>query len=125
MIRFRTVAAVCAALVLVAACGGPKYMSDYAPNADFSKYQTFAWSPHGNNLPDNPRYNTSLIDGRLKPFILEKFPESAAAADIRDHGPDGTKKGSKSAYDCTQDDDVLKGRITRTEKVKKAKDSDS
>jgi hypothetical protein len=54
-----------ALLVFVASCSGAKFTSDYAPNADFTKYQTFAWSPMGNNLPDNARYNNSLTDARL------------------------------------------------------------
>jgi hypothetical protein len=63
--RLRFFVAVPLLLVLVTACGGPRYSTDYAPNVDFSKYRTFAWSPHGNNLPEDPRYNTSLVDARL------------------------------------------------------------
>lgn len=54
-----------ALLVLVAGCSGARYTSDYAPNADFTKYRTFAWSPMGNNLPDSPVHNNSLVDARL------------------------------------------------------------
>lgn len=47
------------------ACGGAKISTDYAPNADFSKYRTYAWHPNGNHLPENPRYASSLLDSRL------------------------------------------------------------
>lgn len=52
-------------LVVSTACSGAKFTTDYAPNVDFSKYTTFAWYPGGNNLPDDPRYNTSLVNERL------------------------------------------------------------
>ena len=61
----RLLATVPLLLVMTAACSGAKFTSDYAPNADFTKYRTFAWYPGGNNLPDDPRYNTSLVDERL------------------------------------------------------------
>lgn len=61
----RLLVAVPLLLVMTAACSGAKFMTDYAPNADFTKYKTFAWFPRGNNLPDDPRYNTSLVNERL------------------------------------------------------------
>lgn len=47
------------------ACGGAKITTDFAPNADFSKYRTYAWHPNGNDMPESPRYSSSLLDGRL------------------------------------------------------------
>jgi hypothetical protein len=57
---------------------------------------------------------------RLKPYILKTYPDSSAAGLIKDHDPKlgGTKKGAMSAFDAAMKDDVLKGLITRTEKVK-------
>ncbi|NKB88070.1 MAG: DUF4136 domain-containing protein [Acidobacteria bacterium] len=61
----RALVVLIALAVLIAGCTGPRYTTDYAPNADFTKYKTFAWSPLGNNLPDNSMYNNSLVDQRL------------------------------------------------------------
>ena len=63
--------------------------------------------------------DTTEIEGRLKPFILKHYPESDAAAEIRDYDPKmgGSKKGSKSAFDCCQDDDEMKNIISRLEKL--------
>lgn len=53
-------------LALVAlGCSGVKYNSDYAPQADFGKYQTWAWSPMGNNMPDSRKYNNSIVRQRI------------------------------------------------------------
>jgi hypothetical protein len=60
-----------------------------------------------------------LIEGRLKPFILKSFTDSDAAGLIREHDPKtGTKKGAMSAFDACEKDELLKERITRTEKEK-------
>jgi len=61
----RLLVAVPLLLVMATACSSAKYTTDYAPNADFTKYTTFAWFPGGNNLPDDSRYNTSLVNERL------------------------------------------------------------
>ena len=64
-------------------------------------------------------HSGAKLDGRLKPFVLENYPESAAAREIRDYDPKmgGTKKGSKSAFDCIQDDKVLVSYFTRVERA--------
>jgi hypothetical protein len=64
MRNLRLVGAV-ALLVAAVACSSATFTSDYAPNADFTKYKTFAWSPLGNDLPEDSRYSSSLIDERL------------------------------------------------------------
>jgi len=61
----RLLAAVPLLLVMITSCSSAKFTTDYAPNVDFSKYTTFAWYPGGNNLPEDPRYNTSLVNERL------------------------------------------------------------
>jgi hypothetical protein len=55
--------------VALAGCSGAKYNSDYAPQANFAAYETYAWYPGGNNLPDDRRYNNSMVDNRLKDAI--------------------------------------------------------
>jgi hypothetical protein len=53
----------------VVGCSSAKFSYDYAPSADFSKYRTFAWHPGGNNMPNDPRYNSSLVDQQLRDAI--------------------------------------------------------
>lgn len=67
----------------------------------------------------------TAIVGHLKAYVLENYPNSDAAKDIAAHDDDlavkfgvERKKGSKSAFDCVEDDEVLSKTITRTEKVK-------
>jgi len=52
-------------VVAVAGCSSAKFNSDYAPEANFSAYESYAWYPGGNNLPDDRRYNNDMIDSRI------------------------------------------------------------
>lgn len=62
-------------------------------------------------------FDGAAIEGRLKGFILDSFPSSAAAATIRDHDPKtGTKKGAISSFDAVQADESLAARFTRVAK---------
>ena len=60
--RLAVLALVCSGV----ACSGIKFESQAAPDIDFTKYQTYAWHPQGNELPDDPRYNGEIIGRRIE-----------------------------------------------------------
>jgi hypothetical protein len=63
MQAIRTAATAAIALSL-AACSGISVRSDYNPQADFSKYTTYAWLPAPQT--GNPRTDNAIIEGRIK-----------------------------------------------------------
>jgi len=59
----RSAAAAAIALSL-AACSGMTIRSDFNPQADFSKYTTYAWLPTPQT--GNPRTDNAIVEGRIK-----------------------------------------------------------
>jgi len=69
-LRIARIAFLTLVVAAAAACSsGPRITTDHAPNADFSKYHTYAWNPRGNDLPDNPRFNSPLVDRNIRDAI--------------------------------------------------------
>lgn len=57
-------AATAAIALSLAACSGMTIRSDFNPQADFSKYTTYAWLPAPQT--GNPRTDNALVEGRIK-----------------------------------------------------------
>lgn len=52
--------------IALAGCSSWDFKTDYAPSAHFDAYRTFAWHPKGVNMPDNPRFNSRMIEDRIR-----------------------------------------------------------
>ena len=50
--------------LIVGACGGIQVAYDYNPEADFTRYRTFAWA-EGSGSGDDSRVNNDLVDQRF------------------------------------------------------------
>ena len=82
-------AASLAALMMIltlGACRSIDIETDYDPSADFSNIRTFAWQEQAGNVPEDPRYDSSLLRERIERSIVgellnrgyEKVEKSAA-----------------------------------------------
>lgn len=78
------------ALLLTAGLGGCasiKTSYDYAPDADFSAYQTYDFFPGGRELSGNPHLDTPFVDARIRDALLRNLA-SRGFRKVEDRTPD-------------------------------------
>jgi hypothetical protein len=66
-------AAAAAVTVSLAGCSGMSIRSDYNPQADFSRYSTYAWLPAPQT--GDPRVDNAILEGRIKTAVDQTLAE--------------------------------------------------